>query len=82
MVVSGLPVLSDVLEHKTNAFVTRVGDARDLAAGLRTVLDNPQLASRLRRNGREAATRFTWERRARSVLSFLQRVHNLPRIVG
>jgi glycosyltransferase involved in cell wall biosynthesis len=39
-------------------------DVEDIAGGIATVLDDPELAGRLRERGRERAATFTWDRTA------------------
>jgi glycosyltransferase involved in cell wall biosynthesis len=49
------------------------GDAADLATGLRAVLDDEELAARLRRTGPERAARFTWDATASGLIEVWQR---------
>ncbi|HYW53172.1 MAG TPA: glycosyltransferase family 4 protein [Dongiaceae bacterium] len=47
-------------EPFVNAIVCDTGDGRELAAYLRTLFDDENLAEELRRNGAETAARYTW----------------------
>ncbi len=71
----GVPVVATavdgvrgVLRTGSNAVLVPPGRPEAFAAGLASVLDNPQLASRLRREGRhDALERFTLGRAADSM---------------
>lgn len=66
---AGLPVVStdapgcrDVVEHDRNGLTSVAGDAKDLAAKLQTVLEDPDLRERLVAGGRQAVQQnYTWD---------------------
>jgi glycosyltransferase involved in cell wall biosynthesis len=53
-------------------------DERRIAVAMEQLLDNRLLAERMRRAGRERATRFTWSATARGTLSCYQRAFEPP----
>jgi glycosyltransferase-like protein len=64
VVVSDLPVFREYLRPGRDALMVPVGDAPALAAALAAVLDDRQLADRLRSAGLQVCERFSWERSA------------------
>ncbi|HEY8340058.1 MAG TPA: MSMEG_0565 family glycosyltransferase [Egibacteraceae bacterium] len=60
VVTSDLPVFREWLVPGRDALTAPVGDAEALADALAAVLDDADLAVRLRRAGRRLAARFTW----------------------
>jgi glycosyltransferase involved in cell wall biosynthesis len=73
MVVSDLPVLHEVLGHGANAWLVRAADGAAIAEGVKTLLDQPGLASALARRARSDAPQYVWSRRARTIADFLER---------
>jgi glycosyltransferase involved in cell wall biosynthesis len=64
---SGLPVVSTnvggipyLLEHGKTALLVKSGDSEGMAAAVKTVLTEPDVALRLRTNGRQLAESFDW----------------------
>ena len=55
--VGGIP---DLLEHERDALLVPPGDARAMAAAVRRILREPDLAARLSRNARRKAAAFDW----------------------
>ncbi|MGH9944056.1 MAG: glycosyltransferase family 4 protein [Pyrinomonadaceae bacterium] len=55
--VGGIPYL---LEHEHDALLVPPGDAQAMAAAVRRLLTEPELAERLSRNGRRKAEQFDW----------------------
>ena len=64
VVASDLPVFREFLSPGRDALLVPVDDAPALAAALAAVLDDPQLADRLRSAARATAGRFSWARSA------------------
>lgn len=64
VVTSDIPVLREYLTDGVDAVVTKVGDARDLATGMRAVVEDEALRERLVAGGRQVVPRFTWDRAA------------------
>jgi len=55
--VGGIPYL---LEHGKTALLVEPGDVEGMAAAVKTVLTEPDVASRLGSNGRRLAESFDW----------------------
>lgn len=72
MVVSDLPVLHEVLQHEGAAWFVPAADGAAMAEGVRTLLDRPDLAAGIGRRAREEAPKYTWSRRAKAVLEFIE----------
>jgi glycosyltransferase-like protein len=64
VVASDLPVFREYLTAGRDALLVPVDDAAALAAALTEVLDDPELAARLRARALVTAQRFTWARSA------------------
>ena len=60
VVASDLPVFREYLRPGRDALLVPPGDPESLAAALTSVLDDPDLAERLRAAGRAGAARFPW----------------------
>jgi glycosyltransferase-like protein len=60
VVASDLPVFREYLRPGRDALLVPPGDPQSLAAALTSVLDDPDLADRLRAAGRAVAARFPW----------------------
>ncbi len=72
VVASDLPSTRALLTADETAVLVAPNDAPALAAALRRVLAEPDLADRLARRAREEAGRYTWDVRARRLLAFLE----------
>jgi glycosyltransferase involved in cell wall biosynthesis len=65
VVVSGAGGLAEVVQHGTTGWVTRPGDAVDLAQGILTVLDNPIQTAQWRVAAfQDLEARFSWPKLA------------------
>jgi len=78
MMALGLPVVAAdvapvraIAAHARDAHLVPPNDPDALAAGVRTLLDNPAYREHLASNGRHRARSFTWQERARALESFL-----------
>lgn len=69
LVVSDVPVLREVIRPGDNCLAVAPGDVRALGAALDRVLDNPILARRLGEAALRDVAAYTWDARARRVLS-------------
>ncbi|MEK9164705.1 MAG: glycosyltransferase family 4 protein [Chloroflexota bacterium] len=69
IVASDLPALREVL-REDNALLVPPDDANALADGLRRLLADDSLASRLATQARRDVEAYTWDNRARSILNF------------
>lgn len=73
MIVSDLPVLHEVLTHGESAWLVPAASGAALADGVKTLIARPDLSERLARLAREKAPAYTWNRRARFIIDFLER---------
>jgi glycosyltransferase involved in cell wall biosynthesis len=64
IVASDLPAFREVLTDRRNAVFFEPGSAAALARAIRTVLDDPALASAIARGAGETAHGYSWDRRA------------------
>ncbi len=76
---AGLPVVcsrGSALEEIAGdaACLVDAGDPSSIARGIERVLDNPELAARLRQRGLERSRDFDWDRAARDTLAFYRRL--------
>ena len=72
IVASRIPSFGLYLENGKNAVLCNPDDPTDLALRIQEVLSDVSLANGLVRVAREQATEHTWEKRADSILSFVQ----------
>ena len=61
---SDLPSIREILTDGENALLVKPGDPNALAAAIRTLINDGDLAQRLARAARTDVTRYTWTRRA------------------
>lgn len=83
---SGTPVLaynlrsySDFLRNGINGLAVKSGNKEALKQGLKRILDNPQLARRLRRNGLRTARRYDITRTVRALRNIYKKAINRSR---
>ncbi len=74
IVASDLPSLREVLSEK-NAFIVSPDDPEALALGIRQALENPDDAETRARQARLDVVDYTWENRAKRILSFIKIVN-------
>lgn len=74
VVSSDLDAFRRVLDDGRAGLLTRVGDARSLAAGLAALLDDPERRAALRDAGAGVVARYDWEVVARRVVSVYETV--------
>ncbi|MFN3422178.1 MAG: glycosyltransferase family 4 protein, partial [Armatimonadota bacterium] len=68
ILATDLPSIREVLHHGENAWFVPPNDPKALAEGVRHLLENADLAERLARQASEDVRRYTWERRAATIL--------------
>ena len=66
VVASDIPVLREYLTDHDTALLTRVGDPRSLAAGMRELVDDSGLRASLVAAGRSLVPSYSWQRAARA----------------
>lgn len=64
IVASDLPAIREVLTDGENAVLVTPGDPHALAAGIRRVLEDPQLARRVADRAYEDVAAYSWDQRA------------------
>lgn len=73
IVASDIPSLREVLEENDAVWV-KPGDPHSLAAGIRSLVDDPERAKRLGQLMRSRVLAYTWEERARRLVEIMQAV--------
>jgi glycosyltransferase involved in cell wall biosynthesis len=74
IVASDMPAFQEILTHKENAILFEPGDPGALAKGIRTLLDDPELASKIARAAREDSRNYTYDKRAEKILHVIEAV--------
>ena len=73
ILASNIEVLREVLVHKKNSFLCDPNDHKAWQAGLRRLLSDRELANQLAdRAFADLNEKYTWSKRARCLLSFIQ----------
>jgi len=70
IVATDLPVIREVLKDKENAVLVEAENTGDLVRGIRDVLDNAYLSSRITRKVRDDVLKYSWDRRADKILGY------------
>lgn len=71
ILASTLPILGEVLSHGKNALLIPYGDTSGWVHALSLLASNPELAYSLGNKAREDAAMYTWENRARNILTLV-----------
>ena len=74
IVASDLPAIREVLTHRENALLVAPGEADSLAAAIRILLDDSELAQTLADNAYRDAAKYTWRQRAERLELLLSQV--------
>lgn len=72
IVATDLPSIREILQHGRNAILVRPGDPHALAEGILTLLENPELAQRISQQAARDVVQYSWENRAKRILSFVK----------
>jgi glycosyltransferase involved in cell wall biosynthesis len=72
IVASNLPSISSVLRHDQEALLFNPGEADACAAALASLLERPELGSRLVNASRQLALKLSWKARAEEYLQVLK----------
>src|SRR3989344_4820071 len=73
IVATGLPSIREILQDGTSAVLVRPSDSESLANGILRVLTDEALAKKIGENAKkEVMQKYTWEKRARAVLGFIE----------
>jgi len=71
IVASDLPTIREVLIDHKNAVLVNPGDSKDLARGIKELLDNQELANKLAQRAYEDVKQYSWDMRAERIISVL-----------
>lgn len=72
IVASDLPSLNEILEDRNNALLVDPENPKEYLTALKTILDDQQLADELSCNAAKTGERYTWKRRAREIVEFME----------
>ena len=73
IISSDLPVLQEVLSHRENAILCSPDDIENWANAIYELRDNPELRNEISAKAyREFEAKYTWDRRAKTILESLQ----------
>ena len=72
MVASDLPSMRALLEHGRDALLVPPDSAPELATGIRTLLEDSQTRYHMSKRLRIRAPRYSWDKRARRLLDWMQ----------
>ncbi len=68
VIVSDIPGVREVIVEGKHGLLAEPMNSEDLAGKIRTLLENPEMAERMGRNGRERVVeKFTWEKVAKDI---------------
>jgi len=73
IVASSLPSILEILTHNKTALLCNPGDVHDLQRNINLLLQDPTLAKKIARNALQKVRKFTWEKRARRIISFIEK---------
>jgi glycosyltransferase involved in cell wall biosynthesis len=74
VVATDLPSTAEIISDGSNGLLTPPGDSLALAEALRCLRDDPALARRLADRAAQDVQAYTWDTRARRILTFLDSV--------
>lgn len=69
IISTDLPVLRSVLRHEQNTLMVESDSAPALVTAIQRMMDNPRLGEHLARNARRDSQQYSWDERARRILS-------------
>jgi glycosyltransferase involved in cell wall biosynthesis len=72
IVATALPSLQEILRHGDNAWLVESNNAKALMEGIRTVLHDATLSSRIAQQARQDVNSFSWSTRASAILHSLK----------
>jgi glycosyltransferase involved in cell wall biosynthesis len=71
--------MKDIIEDGRNGFLVNVGDHKGIIQRIHTIWDNPSLAASISMAARDTASLYTWERFAKELVIFYEKLLSLPR---
>ena len=76
MIVSDLPVIREVLEHKHNALLVDPEDVESWVQAIEYIQNNPKIASAMAdRAYSEYLKRYTWSARTKNIFAKLETIN-------
>jgi glycosyltransferase involved in cell wall biosynthesis len=69
IVATGIPAIRSILRHGENAVIAPPDDPESLATAIAGVLEDRATAARLAARSRDEVEQYTWDRRARDILT-------------
>ena len=72
ILAGGTPDVTEVLEHDRNAWLVEPGNVADAVGGLRRLLSDERLRSRLGEEAKKASANLTWDARAAIIEAFIR----------
>jgi glycosyltransferase involved in cell wall biosynthesis len=70
IVATDLPSIREILDSH-NAVIAKPDDPKDLAEKINKTLTNKELSDKISKEAYEAAKNYTWEKRARNIINFM-----------
>lgn len=70
IVASDFPVLHEVLEHGRNVIFVKPDSVKEMALGIRLLLNDPELAQRIGANAKRDAQKYSWQSRAQKFITW------------
>ncbi len=74
ILATDLPSVREVLQHDKNAWLVEPSSAKALVSWLSHLLHNREEAARLGRQVRADATSYTWDHRAKTILTTIEQI--------
>lgn len=74
IVAADLPTVREILRHEESALLAPPEDAAALAQQIKRMMSDDALAERLRQQARHDLGQYTWDQRARRILSFIETI--------
>jgi len=72
IVASDLPSIREIL-NKKNAFLVKADNSKGLAEGIKEILQNNDLATKISQQARKDVRNYTWKKRAERILEFIEK---------
>ena len=76
IVATDMPSMREIARHRDNAYLVAPDDAAALADGIKTVLAEPELSSRMSANALRDVTEYSWTNRARQIIERSEKSSN------
>ena len=71
IIATNLPSIREILSEK-NAIIVKPDDPSDLANGIKKILEDKELAEQISEQAFKDVDNYTWEKRVRNILSFIE----------